>query len=189
MRGASRALPAPRSGPGEPGNEPISTGRERFTIRRFAGLEGIYIALNGTGVTRKYLHFYSVLFSSAVLAKCTKQNNNIALFGAKGNFSSPFYPSKYPPERKCHWTISAPKEHFVHLTFVKFRTKCPDGVVIRDIDAKGQQLGEHCGSLVPPDYRGRQLSLEFISDSKMYKDEDGFQVIYEMVPCKCCPCL
>lgn len=40
MRGASRALPAPRSGPGEPGNEPISTGRERFRIRRFAGLEG-----------------------------------------------------------------------------------------------------------------------------------------------------
>ncbi|KAG5271940.1 hypothetical protein AALO_G00185900 [Alosa alosa] len=47
-----------------------------------------------------------------------------------GSFTSPHFPSFYPPDIDCKWTISVPKGMNVRLTFTMFRMKEP-GVDIR----------------------------------------------------------
>uniref|UniRef100_A0A3P9L5G2 Suppression of tumorigenicity 14a n=1 Tax=Oryzias latipes TaxID=8090 RepID=A0A3P9L5G2_ORYLA len=42
------------------------------------------------------------------------------LVGSKGSFSSPNYPSFYPPNTHCRWTITVPQDLVVKVTFRRF---------------------------------------------------------------------
>uniref|UniRef100_A0A8C7X085 ST14 transmembrane serine protease matriptase a n=1 Tax=Oryzias sinensis TaxID=183150 RepID=A0A8C7X085_9TELE len=42
------------------------------------------------------------------------------LVGSKGSFSSPNYPSFYPPNTHCRWTITVPQDLVVKVTFQRF---------------------------------------------------------------------
>ena len=127
----------------------------------------------------------SLSLSSAEIARCTKENNKIALYGARGNISSPSYPGLYPPNRECQWNLTAPSGYFVSLNFLNFKTLCPDDrVTIRDVHSVGQVLGQHCGDKLPPSYNGQQLSVQFDSDGDFEDGETGFYGIYKMIPCE-----
>lgn len=126
------------------------------------------------------------LFFSVEIAKCTEERTSAHLF-SRGHFTSPTYPSKYPPSRICSWTLQAPPGHFMRVTFDAFQTQCPnDKVIVRDNDQNGQQLGEFCGGQKPPVFRGGKLWVRFTSDNDIILSaERGFNATYEALPCKC----
>ncbi|XP_062283383.1 suppressor of tumorigenicity 14 protein homolog [Scomber scombrus] len=105
----------------------------------------------------------------------------------KGSFSSPFFPSNYPPTTTCVWDIEVPKEKFVKVQFKEFSlgrdTKgCPKDYV----DVNGQRL---CGSNLESSVftsRSNKMTVKFNSD-KSYVDQ-GFTAEYEaFVPTNPCP--
>ncbi|KAK9514688.1 hypothetical protein VZT92_025384 [Zoarces viviparus] len=109
------------------------------------------------------------------------------LTGDKGSFSSPFFPSNYPPETKCVWSIEAPKEKFLKVQFKTFSlgnysSQCPKDYV----DVNGERL---CGRKLKSSVitsRSNMMTIKFNSDSS-YVDQ-GFTAEYEaFVPTNPCP--
>ncbi|CAL1605255.1 unnamed protein product [Knipowitschia caucasica] len=106
----------------------------------------------------------------------------------KGVFSTPFYPSNYPPKTSCTWNIQTSPDKFIKVQFRKFsvgsdqdKTCSKDYVKVED-----QRL---CGSeLKSPvlTFRSPQLSIVFHSDSSNVSQ--GFTAEYEaFVPTNPCP--
>ncbi|XP_044066157.1 suppressor of tumorigenicity 14 protein homolog [Siniperca chuatsi] len=109
------------------------------------------------------------------------------LTGDKGSFSSPFFPSNYPPQTTCVWNIEASTEKFVKVQFNKFllgkySSECPNDYV----DVNGQRL---CGSKPKGTVvtsQSNMMTIKFNSDSS-YVDE-GFTAEYEaFIPTNPCP--
>ncbi|XP_049920397.1 suppressor of tumorigenicity 14 protein homolog [Epinephelus moara] len=109
------------------------------------------------------------------------------LTGDRGSFSSPFFPSNYPPKTSCVWTIEASKEKFLKVQFNKFfmgnySSQCRSDYV----DINGQRL---CGSKPKSTVitsRSNKMTIKFNSDSS-YVDQ-GFTAEYEaFVPTNPCP--
>ncbi|XP_078144179.1 suppressor of tumorigenicity 14 protein homolog [Centroberyx gerrardi] len=112
------------------------------------------------------------------------------LSGLKGSFSSPFFPSNYPPKTTCVWDIEVPKGNFVKVQFTKFSlsepgqysSQCPKDRV----EVNGERL---CGG--KPDStvvtsRSNKITARFTSDSS-YVDQ-GFTAEFEaFVPTNPCP--
>ncbi|KAM3872280.1 suppressor of tumorigenicity 14 protein homolog [Diretmus argenteus] len=103
------------------------------------------------------------------------------LSGLKGSFSSPLFPSNYPPQTTCVWDIEVPKGNFVKVQFTKFSLSEPGQTAShcrKDyIEVNGQRL---CGS--QPDStvvtsRDNKISVKFNSD-KSYVDQ-GFTAEFE----------
>ncbi|KAL2085039.1 hypothetical protein ACEWY4_020557 [Coilia grayii] len=65
-----------------------------------------------------------------VIPVTTAQTCGGSFTDSSGTFSSPHFPSFYPPAIDCKWTISVPKGLQVRLTFTMFRMKEP-GVDMR----------------------------------------------------------
>uniref|UniRef100_A0A8C9XS31 ST14 transmembrane serine protease matriptase b n=1 Tax=Sander lucioperca TaxID=283035 RepID=A0A8C9XS31_SANLU len=116
----------------------------------------------------------------------TQQECGGKLTGDKGFFSSPFFPSNYPPKTTCIWTVEAPKEKFVKVQFNKFvlgkySSECSGDYV----DVNGQRL---CGTKPRSTVvtRSNVMTITFVSDSS-YVDQ-GFTAEYEaFVPTNPCP--
>ncbi|OWF36013.1 Tolloid-like protein 2 [Mizuhopecten yessoensis] len=50
-----------------------------------------------------------------------------------GTIQSPNYPSDYPPDTACIWTIAVETGGFVHLTFTNYYTQgCCDALTVYD---------------------------------------------------------
>ncbi|KAI3357911.1 hypothetical protein L3Q82_016294 [Scortum barcoo] len=116
-----------------------------------------------------------------------EQNCGGTLTADRGSFSSPFFPSNYPPQSSCVWTILAPEEKFLKVQFNKFflgnfSSQCRNDYV----DVDGQRL---CGSELKSSVitvRSNTMTVSFISDSS-YVDQ-GFTAEYEaFVPTNPCP--
>ena len=135
---------------------------------------------------QKYSSPVFSLFFSVEIAECTEERVSAHLF-SRGHFTSPTYPSKYPPSRVCSWTLQAPPGHFMRVTFDAFQTQCPnDNVIVRDNDQNGQLIGQFCGGQKPPMHHGRKLWVRFTSDDDIILSaERGFNATYEASPCKC----
>ncbi|XP_040008541.1 suppressor of tumorigenicity 14 protein homolog isoform X2 [Xiphias gladius] len=117
----------------------------------------------------------------------TEQKCGGTLTGNKGSFSSPFFPSNYPPQTTCVWNIQVPEEKFVKLQFNKFllgnqSNKCPNDYV----DVNNQRL---CGRKLKSPVitsQSNTMTIKFNSDSS-YVDQ-GFTAEYEaFVPTNPCP--
>ncbi|XP_044206401.1 suppressor of tumorigenicity 14 protein homolog [Thunnus albacares] len=109
------------------------------------------------------------------------------LTGDKGIFSSPFFPSNYPPRTSCVWDIQVPKEKFVKVQFKKFSLGQNSNKCLKDhVDINGQRL---CGSKPESTVvttRSNMITVRFNSDSS-YVDQ-GFIAEYEaFVPNNPCP--
>uniref|UniRef100_A0A8D3CBY1 Suppressor of tumorigenicity 14 protein-like n=1 Tax=Scophthalmus maximus TaxID=52904 RepID=A0A8D3CBY1_SCOMX len=109
------------------------------------------------------------------------------LTGNKGSFSSPFFPSNYPPQATCVWKIEVPEEKFLKVQFNKFlmgnqSIQCPNDYVKVD----DQRL---CGRKLKSTVITREsnmMTVQFSSDSS-YVDQ-GFTAEYEaFVPTNPCP--
>ena len=55
---------------------------------------------------------------------CCYEHCNEWLDLEAGILKSPGFPSNYANEKKCSWTISAPRNHFVTLEFTDFKVYC-----------------------------------------------------------------
>ncbi|XP_075932485.1 suppressor of tumorigenicity 14 protein homolog [Anarhichas minor] len=109
------------------------------------------------------------------------------LTGDKGSFSSPFFPSNYPPETKCVWSIEAPKEKFLKVQFKTFSLGNYSSQCLKDyVDVNGERL---CGRKLKSSVitsRSNMMTIKFNSDSS-YVDQ-GFTAEYEaFVPTNPCP--
>ncbi|XP_064162302.1 suppressor of tumorigenicity 14 protein homolog isoform X4 [Anguilla rostrata] len=102
------------------------------------------------------------------------------LLSAKsGNFSSPHFPSFYPPALDCNWTIQVPAGQKVRVKFTMFRMKEPDV----DVRVCNKDYVEVMGKK----YCGERSSLALSSDTntmlvKFHSDESytdkGFMAVY-----------
>ncbi|XP_039656436.1 suppressor of tumorigenicity 14 protein homolog [Perca fluviatilis] len=108
------------------------------------------------------------------------------LTGDKGFFSSPFFPSNYPPKTTCIWTIEAPQERFVKVQFNKFFLGKSSRECSGDyVDVDGHRL---CGTKPRSTVvtSSNVMTITFVSDSS-YVDQ-GFTAEYEtFVPTNPCP--
>ncbi|XP_034392313.1 suppression of tumorigenicity 14b [Cyclopterus lumpus] len=105
----------------------------------------------------------------------------------RGSFSSPFFPSNYPPETSCVWTIEAPKEKFVKVQFQKFFLG-NDSIQCRGdyVDVNGQRLCGRKPTSTVVTSRSNAMTVRFNSDSS-YVDQ-GFTAEFEaFVPTNPCP--
>ncbi|XP_029292173.1 suppressor of tumorigenicity 14 protein homolog [Cottoperca gobio] len=105
----------------------------------------------------------------------------------KGSFSSPFFPSNYPPKTTCVWTIEAPKEKFLKVQFNKFLLGKYSSQCLNDyVDINGQRL---CGNKLKSNVvisRSNKMTIKFNSDSSHV--DQGFTAEYEAyVPTNPCP--
>ncbi|KAM7405386.1 hypothetical protein PAMP_012653 [Pampus punctatissimus] len=117
----------------------------------------------------------------------TEQKCGGTLTGDKDTFSSPFFPSNYPPTITCVWDIKVPKEKFVKVHFKKFSLQQNSNQCLKDyVDVNGQRL---CGSNLKSTVftsRSNTITVTFKSDSS-YVDQ-GFTAEYEaFIPNNPCP--
>lgn len=109
------------------------------------------------------------------------------LTGDKGSFSSPLFPSNYPPKTKCVWNIEAPEEKFLKVQFNKFNLGNQSRECNKDyVDVNGQRLcGKKPESTVVTS-RSNKMTITFNSDSSYVNQ--GFTAEYEaFVPTNPCP--
>lgn len=105
----------------------------------------------------------------------------------KGSFSSPFFPSNYPPQASCVWNIQVPTDKFVKVQFNKFSVGNESEQCLKDfVKVNGQRLcGRNLKTSVITSQRNT-MTIEFHSDSS-YVDQ-GFTAEYEaFVPNNPCP--
>ncbi|KAK2898169.1 ST14 transmembrane serine protease matriptase b isoform X1 [Channa argus] len=105
----------------------------------------------------------------------------------RGSFSSPFFPSNYPPQTTCVWTIEVPSEKFVKVQFTKFFVGNPSDQCLRDyVTINEQRL---CGSQLKSTVitaHSNTMTITFHSDSSYVSQ--GFTAEYEaFVPTNPCP--
>ncbi|XP_019644750.1 PREDICTED: tolloid-like protein 2 [Branchiostoma belcheri] len=104
-----------------------------------------------------------------------------------GNFTSPGWPNKYPPNADCEWRISVtPGEkivlNFTYMDIVPSRGCWYDYVEIRDGHwRKSPQIGRFCGSDVPKSIvsSDSRLWIEFQANSN--RVAKGFSIQYEAI--------
>ncbi|BHF73904.1 Bone morphoproteintic protein 1 [Sparganum proliferum] len=107
------------------------------------------------------------------------------LIGEQGNFTSPGYPSKYPPNFKCVWKIEVPVEFSVVLTFDSFDLEwqwhCErDYIEIFDGPLESSPLlGKLCGSDIPAPINSttNTMTVRFITDRS--RQEKGFAATFK----------
>ncbi|KAM4610158.1 suppressor of tumorigenicity 14 protein homolog [Polymixia lowei] len=120
----------------------------------------------------------------------TDQKCGSKLSGLKGSFTSPLFPSYYPPRVTCVWDIQVPKGNFVKVQFTEFSlsepgqnsNQCPKDYV----EVNSQRLcGNKPGSTVITS-RSNTVVVRFKSDST-YVDR-GFSAEFEaFIPTDPCP--
>ncbi|XP_029610890.1 neuropilin and tolloid-like protein 1 [Salmo trutta] len=105
--------------------------------------------------------------------------------GDGGLFTSPNYPSKYPPGIECVYIIEAPPRLCIHLFFderysIEPSWECKfDNIEVRDGPfGFSPIIGRYCGQTIPPFIRssGRYLWVKFVSDGEL--EAIGFSVNY-----------
>lgn len=106
-----------------------------------------------------------------------------------GNFSSPYFPSFYPPLVDCVWNINVPQGKKIKIEFSMFRVKEP-GVDVNNchkdyIEVLGKRYCGEKGKLVLSS-SSNTLEVKFHSDDS-YTDK-GFKAIYTAYdPVNPCP--
>ncbi|XP_077162210.1 membrane frizzled-related protein isoform X1 [Paroedura picta] len=103
-----------------------------------------------------------------------------------GQLSSPNHPQQYPNLQLCHWHISVPVGHVIHLQFHNFSLEPQkdclfDFVEVFDSSGMGRAsvMGRFCGSDLPPLLTSSQhvMTVLFVADEGMV--DDGFFATYQ----------
>ncbi|XP_019728444.1 suppressor of tumorigenicity 14 protein homolog [Hippocampus comes] len=105
-------------------------------------------------------------------------------------FSSPGYPSSYPPKSRCQWQIRASATNVISVTFPFFHVEddCSDDFVsIYDSLSPddSQAITEKCGHRPPSNplevvSSGNIMLINLITDSEAQRP--GFQAVYKAIP-------
>lgn len=138
------------------------------------------------------------MFSFYVSGNCDNYLN-----GPSGSFTSPKYPSKYPPTQSCTWHITVPEGLKAKLSFTDFnleKTKTSQGDCSNDyVEIRegvwgryGTILGRFCGDSIPSTVTSstNQMWVRFNSDGNSTTVYKGFNAqfsgeydaVYELNP-------
>lgn len=141
---------------------------------------------------RSYSGFIARWESRAVIVKPTISSTpecGRQITELNGTLSSPGYPSNYPSNVDCTWVITAPRDHFVELTFKVFdiykeRRGCRyDYVEIRDGNSRDSpSLGRHCGKTVDDKFQtvSNHARIRLHTDGSL--ERQGFVLTWRSVP-------
>uniref|UniRef100_A0A665V841 Cubilin n=1 Tax=Echeneis naucrates TaxID=173247 RepID=A0A665V841_ECHNA len=102
-----------------------------------------------------------------------------------GTIKSPGFPgSNYPDGSNCEWYLEAPTGHYLTLSFGNFSLQSSQGcsadyVEIREYNASGRLLGQHCGGNLPApvDTSDSFAYIRFVSDNS--GNAAGFSLSFE----------
>ncbi|XP_023438358.2 CUB domain-containing protein 2 [Dasypus novemcinctus] len=106
----------------------------------------------------------------------------------RGNFSSPQYPSSYPNNIRCHWTVRLPPGYRVKVFFLDLDLEEPNSLTrtcdfdhLAAFDGASEEaplLGNWCGHHLPPPVTSscNQLLLQLHTDRSTTRR--GFSVAY-----------
>ncbi|XP_061540534.1 suppressor of tumorigenicity 14 protein-like isoform X3 [Phycodurus eques] len=109
------------------------------------------------------------------------------LSGDVGIFSSPFFPSSYPPRTACVWNIQVSKGKLVKVKFRKFYIGNDSNDCSRDyVEVNGRRLcGAKVGSTAVAS-RSNRMTVKFNSDWS-YVDQGFFAAYEAFTPSDSCP--
>ena len=135
-----------------------------------------------------------LLFLTLFFLVCSSYGvSYLSLIYTTKSFTSPNYPSNYPPSANCSWSLKRPSASYgVRLTFNKFYLegsvagRCLDDYVeISDGDtlSTSTSIGRICGSGIPPIIVSRYtyLFVKFISDFDYYPSRRYFSASFKAV--------
>ncbi|KAG7219563.1 hypothetical protein INR49_018990 [Caranx melampygus] len=105
--------------------------------------------------------------------------------GQSGTISSPGFPgSNYPDGTNCEWFLEGPTGHYLTLSYQNFTLQPSSGcladyVEIREYNASGRLLGQHCGADLPVSMETSDsfAFVRFVSDSS--GNAAGFRLRFE----------
>ncbi|KAK7884729.1 hypothetical protein WMY93_027852 [Mugilogobius chulae] len=138
-------------------------------------------------VTNKEKNFpgFSVNYSQI---KIEKNECGGLLTTGKGEFSSPFYPSNYPPQSSCIWEIKTSTNKFIKVQFRKFSVGVDrdQNCSLDYVEINGNKL---CGSKLRhrvQTFNTSQITVKF--HSHFLNVKQGFSAEYETyIPTNQCP--
>ncbi|XP_045714845.1 CUB domain-containing protein 2 [Phyllostomus hastatus] len=106
----------------------------------------------------------------------------------RGNFSSPNYPSSYPNNIRCHWTIRLPPGYRVKMFFLDLELEEPNSLTktcdfdhLAAFDGASEQaplLGSWCGRYLPPPVTSSRSQLLLRLHTDRSTTLRGFSVAY-----------
>ncbi|XP_032350243.1 CUB domain-containing protein 2 isoform X2 [Camelus ferus] len=106
----------------------------------------------------------------------------------RGNFSSPQYPSSYPNNIRCHWTIRLPPGYRVKLFFLDLELEEPNSltrtcdfdhlVAFDGASEEAPLLGNWCGHHLPPPVTSSHNQLLLLLHTDRSSTHRGFSVAY-----------
>ncbi|XP_055498218.1 CUB domain-containing protein 2 [Leucoraja erinacea] len=109
----------------------------------------------------------------------------------KGNFSSPRYPSIYPNNINCHWTVQQPQGYRIKVRLLDFELEDRDSLTdacdydflaIFDGDSETDTLlGKWCGRSSPPSLLSNGNRFLFVLSADRNTASRGFHVSYSGV--------
>ncbi|KAJ7392163.1 hypothetical protein OS493_013535 [Desmophyllum pertusum] len=141
-------------------------------------------------IRRGYYGFNAKWSSSTVDVKTTVRT---AVCGRKitepsGTLSSPGYPGSYPPNVDCIWVITAPRGHYIELTFKTFdihkdgRGCRYDYVEVRDGNSRDSpSLGRHCGTSVDDKFQTMSNHARIRLHTDGSRETQGFVLTWSSV--------
>uniref|UniRef100_A0A8B9G508 CUB domain-containing protein n=1 Tax=Amazona collaria TaxID=241587 RepID=A0A8B9G508_9PSIT len=104
----------------------------------------------------------------------------------EGSFSSPNYPSPYPPDSLCIWRIEASPGLAIQLKMETFSVEGTASCLFDRVDGVTPCcVPRFCGNVVPPTFNtnSNHLRVTFVSDSSV--GAPGFSAHYRAVAPKC----
>lgn len=107
-------------------------------------------------------------------------NCNEVLNASAGIFTSPCYPSDYPPSQSCAWTLQAPAGFIVQITFLDFEVEEAHGCIYDSVTINtGSASVKFCGLTangLTLNSTGNVMMVSFSSDFSVQKK--GFSISY-----------
>lgn len=106
----------------------------------------------------------------------------------RGNFSSPQYPSSYPNNIRCHWTIRLPPGYRVKVFFLDLDLEEPNSLTrtcdfdhLAAFDGASEEaplMGSWCGHHLPPPVTSSYNQLLLLLHTDRSTARRGFAVAY-----------
>ncbi|KAK2827236.1 hypothetical protein Q7C36_018162 [Tachysurus vachellii] len=103
------------------------------------------------------------------------------LTGMKGTFTSPGFPSSYPPQAQCVWNIKVPEGKHIIINFNKFSLtdpgQSPDNCTKDYLEVNGNRMCGEKFEIIPLVIKTDKADIKFFSDMS-YVDK-GFSAEFE----------
>ncbi|NXX79416.1 OVCH2 protein, partial [Urocolius indicus] len=138
----------------------------------------------GTGFSMNYK-----VLTPAILPGKSKSNSgceSLAVLFEEGVLQSMHYPEDYSNMAACQWTICAPEEHVIKLTYQSFEVEesedCSyDAVTVYEDVGKEKEIAKSCGFTVPAPVLSSSATMVVVFHSDETETFGGFRAAISFV--------